>query len=219
MKKPNQITASDNLADYSVEIAADAWAQRKDAMEMGNSIVAVADDTQLNDCIAAASMIHALVKGIDAAHKEVKAPILAATKELDGTRRAFNDALELEKSRLDRLATNYVTLRDKAAREARDAELALIAQETKEEATGGSVERLQELAQRRNELTVKPTVGGARVQETWEYEVLDITALFTARPDLVEVSPKRSFVLAAIQGGINIPGLRVFQETKVRAKA
>lgn len=213
------LTINDNLADFTVAISDDAYAQRKNAIEMGQSIVSVANETQLQDCIAAASMVHALVKGIDAAHKEVKAPILAASKQIDETRRNFNAALELEKTRLDRLATVYVTNRDAEARKAREAELALIAQETAAESSNGDIERLRELAQRKNELTVKPTVTGALTRETWEYEVLDLGALYAARPDLVAVTPCRALILAAIQGGVNLPGLRVYQETKVRAKA
>jgi hypothetical protein len=52
------------------------------------------------------------------------------------------------------------------------------------------------------------------------FEVVDIKALHAACPDLVEMSVKRSDVLALIRSGTReIPGLRIFQETKVNIRA
>lgn len=56
--------------------------------------------------------------------------------------------------------------------------------------------------------------------EAWTFEVTDIKALHAACPDLVELSVKRSDVLALIRTGTReIPGLRIFKETRVNIRA
>jgi hypothetical protein len=57
-------------------------------------------------------------------------------------------------------------------------------------------------------------------KSAWSYTVTDIRKLHAACPDLVELSVKRSDVLALIRSGTReIPGLRIFRETKVNIRA
>jgi hypothetical protein len=52
------------------------------------------------------------------------------------------------------------------------------------------------------------------------FEVLNIRELYTSNPDLVEMSVSRSAVLALIRTGTReIPGLRIYQETKVNIRS
>jgi hypothetical protein len=62
------------------------------------------------------------------------------------------------------------------------------------------------------------SVAGASVAEVWDYSVEDIIALAVARPDLVEIVPRRAAILRAIKDG-PIPGLRTFSTTRVTARA
>ncbi len=64
-------------------------------------------------------------------------------------------------------------------------------------------------------------VTGARQRVQMDYEMVDIAALYKARPDLVKLTEKRSDILAAINipGQPTLPGIRVFESTKVQAKA
>lgn len=66
-----------------------------------------------------------------------------------------------------------------------------------------------------------PKPEAARVQRRMNYELKDIRALYAARPDLVELTERRSLILAAISipGMAAIPGIYVFEETKVQSKA
>ncbi len=70
-------------------------------------------------------------------------------------------------------------------------------------------------------LTTVAKPAGAVVKRSFDYELKDIRALYAARPDLVELSPRRSLILAAISipNAPAIPGLYVFEETKVQSKA
>ena len=210
------ITASNDLADYSPDVSLVALDQRKAALEMAASVVAVEDDAALADCVAAAGMVASLIKGVKAAYDALKRPILDATKQLDTIHHGYADALALEKKRLDGLATSYVTAREDAARRAREAELARIAAL---ERTAESLDEVRALALQRQAVPDKARVDGALARETWDYELLDAAELWRARPDLVALVPSRAAILAAIYGGVNLPGLRVFRETKVRAQA
>ncbi len=66
---------------------------------------------------------------------------------------------------------------------------------------------------------VKPQ--GAVVKRTMDYELKDIRALYAARPDLVELKERRAMILAAIAipNAPAIPGIYVFESTKVQSKA
>jgi len=61
-----------------------------------------------------------------------------------------------------------------------------------------------------------PRPTGTTVRQPWNFEVTDIKALLDAAPDLVEITPRRNQILDRIRAGTReIPGLRIYQETKV----
>jgi len=59
---------------------------------------------------------------------------------------------------------------------------------------------------------VRTTTGTVSASKVWKAEVIDINALFVARPDLVKLEPKIREINAATSNGEQIPGLRVYQE-------
>lgn len=63
--------------------------------------------------------------------------------------------------------------------------------------------------------------AGAAVKRFKDYTMMDIHAVYAARPDLVELTEKRALILAAIAipGAPQIPGLYVFESTKIQSKA
>lgn len=61
---------------------------------------------------------------------------------------------------------------------------------------------------------------GLSITPTLRFEVTDVLALFTARPELVDLVPKPAAINAALRGGDReIPGLRVWEETRVGVRA
>lgn len=68
--------------------------------------------------------------------------------------------------------------------------------------------------------TEKPKVAGASVSFTYDFEVEDIHALYKAHPQCVKMEVKKLAVQDLIKSGIKeIPGVRVFETTKVATKA
>lgn len=61
----------------------------------------------------------------------------------------------------------------------------------------------------------------ARVVVKMDFEIKDLRALYAARPDLVELTPKRALILAAISipGHPVLPGVYEYETTAVQAKA
>jgi len=212
------ITSNFDAPDPTFDINAAGFAARKDALELTASIVAVTDDTSLAECVAAASLARELIDACAAAHKEAKAPLAVAVKRLDGIKSAYADALDVERNRLNALASAYMTEKTARERKEREADAARIAQETAAAAESGDTDKLRELAQERNRLEVKPVASGALVRESWDYEVLDIAALAKTFPLLVKVEPRRALILGAIANGEGLPGLRIFQVAKVHAQ-
>jgi flagellar biosynthesis GTPase FlhF len=133
------------------------------------------------------------------------------------------EAREAEQARLKaerdaREATN-AEARAKAQEEARKAteaqQQAAAAKAQQEEAA-----KLQQAEIFRAPAPAVTRAAGASVQTPWTYEVVDIKALYAACPDLVELSVKRSEVLALIRSGTReIPGLRIYQETRINVRS
>jgi NADH dehydrogenase/NADH:ubiquinone oxidoreductase subunit G len=66
--------------------------------------------------------------------------------------------------------------------------------------------------------TSRGEVGAATAKKFWNYEVVDIHALYSARPDLVTIEPKRRDILVACGKSQTIPGLRVFEDMQIAAR-
>lgn len=64
-----------------------------------------------------------------------------------------------------------------------------------------------------------PKIEGVSVRKVWRFDVTDIRALYAARPDLVEMTPKTREINSAIATGIEIPGLKTWQESEARVRA
>lgn len=68
-------------------------------------------------------------------------------------------------------------------------------------------------------VSAKPKAAGASVLVSYDYEVVSISDLYKARPDLCRIEECRALILSVIANGQQIPGLRIFEETRVRAKS
>ena len=61
---------------------------------------------------------------------------------------------------------------------------------------------------------------GISVKKVWKHKLIDIHALYAARPDLVTLEPKTNNINAAIrQDGVRqIPGLEIWEETETSVR-
>jgi len=66
--------------------------------------------------------------------------------------------------------------------------------------------------------TTRGEVGQSTVKKFRNYEVVDINAFASARPDLVKIEVKRRETLEALKQTQEIPGLRVFEDMQVTSR-
>jgi len=158
----------------------------------------------------------------------------AERKRQEEIRKQEAEAREAQE-RIDREACEAEQARLAAERKAREATSAEARAKAQEEARKASEAQQQAAAQKAQqeeaarlqqaELLRTPTAvvtraAGASVQTPWTFEVLNIRELLAAYPHIVELSVKRSEVLALIRGGTReIPGLRIYQETRINVRS
>lgn len=66
--------------------------------------------------------------------------------------------------------------------------------------------------------TSRGSVGSATARKFWNYEVIDIAALYAARPDLVKMEVRARETKTACQENQFIPGLRIFEDMEIAAR-
>ena len=66
--------------------------------------------------------------------------------------------------------------------------------------------------------TTHGDIGSATSKKFYNFEVVDMTALAAARPDLVKIEVRRRETLAAIKDGRAIAGLRIFEDLEIAAR-
>jgi hypothetical protein len=210
------LTITPSLDHFQVNIPIDAQLARKNAIELAQSVTQVTNETELADAIAAASMCRGLEKQCEDARKVIKEPVLEAGKRIDTIAKGFAGGLSLERQRLEKACAEY-----HAAKQAR------IEAETARElldmaaSTDMSEDAMRSRASRLAEISQPVKVEGAQVRSGLDYDILDITALAAARPDLVTITPKRREILAYINipNMPALPGVRTFSQTILHAKA
>lgn len=102
-----------------------------------------------------------------------------------------------------------------ASRKAMEEAAALAAQKEKE----AEAARLQQAEFLRAPSPAAPKAAGTAVSQPWVFEVLDIKALHAARPELVDLVVRRNDITTRIrQGERDIPGLRIYQDTRVTVR-
>jgi len=102
-----------------------------------------------------------------------------------------------------------------AARKAMEEAAALAAQKEKEAASA----KLEQAELMRATAPTAPKAAGTAVANPWVFEVTDIKALHAARPELVDLVVRRADIITRIrQGEREIPGLRIYQDTRVTVR-
>lgn len=102
-----------------------------------------------------------------------------------------------------------------AARKAMEESATLAAQKEKE----AEAARLQQAELMRAPSPAALKAAGAAVSNPWVFDVTDIKALYAARPELVELAVRRNDIITRLrQGERDIPGLRIYQDTRVTVR-
>lgn len=174
--------------------------------------------------------IKGLLKKISDAHSRVKAPLLAATRELDKQKNEASQPLEQAELLIKRAMGTYTLEQQRLQREEqarRDAEARKeqekLQQRAAKAAASGKVEKAAQLEQQAATVVApvvtieQPKVAGIVTREVWKFEVTD--PALVPREYLSVDEKKIGAVVRGLKGDAKIPGVRIYADTQIAAGA
>lgn len=223
------------INQITVHIEPMAELKKADALNSARLVESVTDSFEAETAGDALKMLSDIKKGIEAARKDAKAPVLAIGRKIDDIAKEFVEEVEVQHRRIGLLLGEWQKAerekQRKAEAEARRLEYEAYQKAQAEQAkriaeensgrTGSLTEDLEKIdkqaaaqvAQIRAEAVTKSdAVAGVKVRTTTHFEIIDEQALFAARPDLF--SPDEKKIRAALKITKSINGLKVWDETK-----
>lgn len=226
-----EIVVSGPLPRPEIELSAAAFNARTVALAASGNVRAIASVEDLDLAAAALTTIKSLTRSVEDSRKAVKAPVLEVGKRIDSVAKEYLAPLEIEGTRLSTLVGSYQeAARRKAEREREEAakvqaealaemqakQAAAMAAGDEAAADAARAEAADKIAA--SQLAVTEAEGakldGIATRTAWKFEVLDIQALFKARPDLCVIEPNNAAIRAILKfnNGQPIVGLRMWQE-------
>lgn len=224
-----EIVVSGSLPSPQIELSVAAFNARTLALEASGRIKAIASVADLDSAAAALTKLKALTRSVEDSRKEVKAPVLEVGRRIDAVAKDYLTPLESEAKRLSVIVGSYQEAqRRKAEKEREEAARAqaealaemnakqaeAIAQGDEQAADAARAEAAEKIAA--SQLAAinaeGPRPEGITSRTSWKFEVVDIAALYAARPELCVITPNNAAIRAVVKTGAKIPGLRVWQE-------
>lgn len=231
-----------SLGMVSVTSAAEARAARDSLLEESKSVVLVRDRLDADDATTVLRNLKAYAKTIEAARKQAKEQPMELGRKIDALAKDLTTEIEREAGRIGAVLGAYeLQERQKAedARRAADNEAARIQREAwvkaeaarraapdslaADRASDAVVEKAAEqivAVKQAAANAVAPKQSGTAIRTDYQFEVLDIRALYAAHPELVTLEPNGSAIRAILRANPNlqIPGLRSWAETKLNVR-
>lgn len=226
-----QIVVEGSLPKPRISIVPAAFEARRVALEAAGHCKAITDVMSLEEAAAALTTVKALERSVEDSRKEVKAPVLEVGRQIDSVSKDYLAPLAVESKRLSAMVGTYQEAqRRKAEREREEAEREQTAavvdmqREQAEAVASGDVDAADAArAKAADRIAASqialanaegPKPDGVITKTSWKFEVTDISALYAARPELVNLTPNNAVIRAAIKSGNGkaIPGLRIWRE-------
>jgi hypothetical protein len=224
-----EIVVSGSLPSPQIELSPAAFNARTVALEASGRIKAIASVADLDAAAGALTKLKSLTRSVEDSRKEVKAPVLEVGKRIDATAKDYLAPLEVEAKRLSVIVGAFQEAarrkaekeREEAARVQAEALAELNAKQAEALAQGDEAAADAARAEAADKIAASqlavidaegPKPQGIVTRTSWKFEVVDITALHAARPELCLIEPNNAAIRAVVKTGAQIPGLRVWQE-------
>lgn len=226
------------LQHAQCELAQGSFERRADILATTRAVTSVVDAMDAEMAAHALRLVTGIVKEVESSRVEIGKPILELTRKINSIAKEFSQDLADEKARLESILGEYQAAerraadaarrlaQDEANRFAADAARAQHAVERAVSAT--EIERSQQAAAELEVKAIEARVAvsaiaaikpeGVAVRSLWKFEVIDINALFKARPDLCVIEPNNAGIRAQIPHNQSLPGLRIWQEAKASVR-
>jgi hypothetical protein len=218
-------------AARKLEMTGEAERLKTEALEQGATIGKVSDADGNQRAVVAQTAIAALLKLVEEARKAAKDPVLHFGRHIDEQAANWVRELKEEFARLSGLVGDFQQLeqaRERAAKKLEDDRLAGLERERQAElAKAATHEELDAIQQKfdtrvQQEAPTAPIAPvrakGQRVEETIEFEVTDIHALYRAHPNLVKLTELRAEIKSCLKAGMKVTGIRTWKETKASVR-
>ena len=225
---------------YQIGATKEAEKLKLSLIKEATTIKVVEDKGDEGLALAACSNLASFRKQLESTRKSVKEPVLALGKRIDAIAESFGREVDTEERRIRnilggyqmKLAQERQKIEDEARRKQAEADKALLAAESARLAAEkkqssvmleAKAERLEEKAidarvevMQLEQQAAATKVAGGRME--WDFEVLDIDALYNEEPSLVKLEPKTREIKEMLkrlesQGKpVAIHGIRTFQK-------
>lgn len=172
------------------------------------------------------SEIKKRIKVIEDEREKIVRPINEGVKQVNNNFKTIRIPLEEAETRLKSSMLKFQQEEQRKAdderRKAEAAEKERIKKEQEDNADNNVIEPPKEIVTAAPISTFKPSTYGqtgatSTLKKVWKFEVTDISALATSRPDLVQVDQVKVNQEIRGQGG-NIAGLRIFQDDVLQVR-
>lgn len=231
---------------YELTVSPEAVQKKTELLEKSQGIQSVKDNSESGLAQRVTRSLAAMRIEVEKSRKLVKEPVNRIGKFIDATAKEFLADLELEEIRIKRMieaqakeAARAIALAE--AEERRKMDEARAAREEAERkaqaaASTGTIadviaakqaeqERFEKNAERMDASAVVATTKIAEgVRFAWDYEIEDIDLLYAKNPHLVELTPRRSLILALLKEleldgfSTEIPGLKAEKKAVVSSR-
>ena len=240
----NALITTGDTTTIAIDITAEAAALRDRLLEASAGITTVTDSLDYGIAVDLAKELKTTLRAIEDARKTAKEPLIILAKRIQDTAAEFSKPLAEQHHRIGQLILSYEDAerrrREEAERKARE-ETYRIARETAAKAEAAAAQAAAQAAaagenphtaataaanaiqdaaakqaaevQQQLANTTTPKATGVRRTKTLHFEITDEPALRAARPDLY--SPDDTKIRAAIKITRDIPGLKIWEETKL----
>jgi hypothetical protein len=231
---------------YAIAITLAAEVSKDKLLTCSKAVAAVENTDDQAIAHAALKRLAEFRNLLEKSRTEVKAPVLRIGKDIDSKAAEFSKETDAEERRIKGLLSCFAVKQD-AERRAREAEARKVKEEAdrqrriadeaqrkaaaedaslKEAATATKQAVAAEAAAEVAEVKAVAILAEAPapVKMQLDYTVTDIAALYAARPGLVELTPKRREILAALESGraadadFNLPGLTIREVPKISTR-
>lgn len=236
MSQRSEVLVVSKVNDVFVGTGQDWETNRDDALEVAGGVSLVNNDMTAELAAEALRSLKFIRTETESSRKRVKEPVLRLGQDIDAKAKDFLKDVVREEERINRLLAEHqhrlrkeAEERERKAREEaqrlereraaalRAADMARTAEDRK-----ANIEKASELLQTKQQtLSIAtappPKPEGVAATAFWDYEIQDAAEAFKNRPDFFELVPKRRVILDSLAAGNrHVPGLRIFETTKVR---
>lgn len=232
-----------------ITLAGDSSERRALVLADASEVEAVESAEQQAVAVGVCRNIKALVNSVESARKVVKKPVLDLGKAIDRVAEEYTAQLEAEYGRITKLVGGFqeaeakrvaeeqakrdrelaeLRAKEEAARLAAEAANAALAKPDATEADLNKAVAAEQAvtatgSQFTNAVLAPPPSAireeGMAVRRPMRFEVTDIHALYRHNPNLVRLEPNRSAINEILVPGVEIPGLRAWQESAISIRA